>query len=356
MENNAHYYFIEGIAVAFFGIMGVMNLWQRENRLRSILGWILLYWLVQHVVTVCFISDFYRDGHYFSRIINAFDMTATPTCCFLLVELCKPGWLTWRKVFYNELPFISLGTAYIISGEMLWYNILVGFMVTYSVVASGFVIYLVPEYNKFLKAHFSYDDNINLRWLYAVLGTFVALMLAYAACSLYDTALGDSIYVAGSIVGWSMICYFIQRQESVLLELETTRDDEQDNRGTWSDNEALRDISRMVQERFIEPKLYLNPQLKLGDMVRSVGTNRTYMSRYLNEVLKTSFYDYVNGLRLEYALELIEQSQYSIKAIAAIAGFNSYSTFRRAFISKYKQPPQEFRNNMQHVKFRPDRK
>ena len=60
MVDNGHYYyyyFIVGMAVAFFGIMGVMNLWQPENRLRKILGGILVFWMVQHIVSVCFISD-----------------------------------------------------------------------------------------------------------------------------------------------------------------------------------------------------------------------------------------------------------------------------------------------------------
>lgn len=345
MGDNGHYYFIVGIAVAFFGIMGVTNLWQTDNRLRKILGGILIYWMFQHVVSVCFISDFYSNNRYVSRIINAFDMTATPTCCFLLVELCKPGWLTWRRVIYNELPFVFLGAAFILSDDPVWYNILVGFFVVYSITVTGFIVYFIPEYNKFLKSHFSYDENINLRWLYAVLATFIVLMLVYAVCSLYDTDMGDNIYIAGSIVGWAMICYFIQRQESVLLELEPVKGECTDAREV-SDTETQRDLARLIQERFIEPELYLNPQLKLGDMVQAVGTNRTYMSRYLNEVLETNFYDYINGLRLKYALQLIKQSQYSIKAIAAIAGFNSYSTFRRTFIATYKQSPQEYRNNM----------
>lgn len=345
MGDNGHYYFIVGIAVAFFGIMGVTNLWQTDNRLRKILGGILVYWMFQHVVSVCFISDFYSNNRYVSRIINAFDMTATPTCCFLLVELCKPGWLTWRRVIYNELPFVVLGAAFILSDDPVWYNILVGFFVAYSITVTGFIVYFIPEYNKFLKSHFSYDENINLRWLYAVLATFIVLMLVYAICSLYDTNMGDNIYIAGSIVGWAMICYFIQRQESVLLELEPIKEEIADV-SEISDSENQRNFAILIQERFIKPQLFLNPQLKLGDMVQAVGTNRTYMSRYLNEVLKTNFYDYVNGLRLKYALQLIKQSQYSIKAIAAIAGFNSYSTFRRTFIAAYKQSPQEYRNNI----------
>lgn len=351
VDNGHYYYFIAGMAVAFFGIMGVMNLWQPENRLRKILGGILVFWMVQHIVSVCFISDFYSNNRYFSRIINAFDMTATPTCCFLLVELCKPGWLTWRKVVYNELPFVILGLAFIMLDNVLWYYALVEFFVAYSITVTFFIAHFIPEYNRFLKAHFSYDENINLRWLYAVLATFIVLMLVYAACSLYDTAVGDSVYIAGSIIGWAMICYFIQRQESVLLELDPVKEEGNDDKEVWPDCEAPRNLAKLIQERFIEPQLFLNPQLKLGDMVQAIGTNRTYMSRYLNDILKTNFYDYINGLRLKYAQKLIEQSQYSIKAIAAIAGFNSYSTYRRSFIATYKQSPQEYRNNIQQINY-----
>lgn len=341
------YYFIEGIALMFFGIMAVQNLWQRDHRLRFILGWVLLYWTVQHLFSVVFAPAYLSESRHYEHIISAFDITAAPTCCFLLLELCRPGWLTWQKVLWHELPFVALGTASILTDVILVHYLLIGAFVLYGIGVSAATIHYIALYNKFLREHYSYEENVNLRWLYAVLITFLTLMLVYATCSIYNTLLGDRIYVVGSIVSWAMICYFIRNQESVLYELEATRKEESEAGQTTVTAEETLDLGKLIEERFIAPQLYLNPQLKLGDMAQAIGTNRTYLSQYLNKVLKVSFYEYVNTLRLEHALRLIEHSQYSIKSIAAIAGFNSYSTFRRTFIAKYHQPPQEYRYNKQ---------
>lgn len=345
MSSAELYYFIEGIAMMFFGIMAVQNLWQRDHRLRFILGWVLLYWTVQHVCSVVFAPAYLSESRRYEHIISAFDITAAPTCCFLLLELCRPGWLTWRKVLWHELPFVVLGAASILTDSVTVHYLLIGVFVLYGIGVSAATVHYITLYNKFLRAHYSYEENVNLRWLYAVLLTFLLLMLVYAVCSIYNTLPGDRIYVAGSIVGWAMICYFIRNQESVLYELEAARSEETGDGPDDAAAEDAPDLGRLIEERFIAPQLYLNPQLKLGDMAQAIGTNRTYLSQYLNKVLKTSFYEYVNTLRLEHALRLIEHSQYSIKSIAAIAGFNSYSTFRRTFIAKYHLPPQEYRQN-----------
>ena len=345
MTATGLFYFVEGIAVAFFVIMAIQNLWQHGNRLRTIMGWILAYWAVQHLLGVAFTSDFLSTTRYFSRIINAVDMTAEPTCAFLLFELCMPGWLTKRRIVCNEMPFIILGTISIFTEHEVFYYILVGFFWLYGTTVMIITFINIPKYNRFLREHYSYEENINLRWLYIVLLSFTGLMVAYTICSIFDTVVGDIIYMSGSILCWAWICYCIQRQESVLDELENVKTIEipVDEEEPGTNN--LPELDEVIETRFIAKQLYLNPQLKLGDMAQAIGTNRTYLSRYLNDVLNTNFYDYVNALRLNHARQMIENAkELNIMTIAQLAGFNSYSTFRRTFIAKYKISPQEYRN------------
>lgn len=345
------YYLIEGFAVAFFAVMAIQNLYNRDNRIRMILCGILLYWAVQHFLSIIFTSDILVAERYLSRLINTVDMTAAPTCCFLLMELCRPGWLTWNKVVIHEMPFVILGLAYAFSGNGLFYYSMLLFFVFYGTGVFIATLHFTPIYHKFLREHYSYDENINIRWIYIALVTFYGLMFLYAACGTYDTIVGDMIYLTGSIASWAWICFCVSRQQSVLFELSSMQRESMamnsDNNGDDGSaaermlfNETL---AENIAVRFIEPQLFLDPHLNLGDMANAVGTNRTYLSRYLNEMLQTSFYAYVNSLRLEYALRLMDDKKYSLTSISALAGFNSYSTFRRVFISKYGVSPQQYK-------------
>lgn len=94
---------------------------------------------------------------------------------------------------------------------------------------------------------------------------------------------------------------------------------------------------------FYKKKAYLNPRLKLSDVARDVGTNRTYVSNYFNQTLNVTFYDYVNKLRIEYACQLLKTTSDPLNIIAEESGFRSRSTFHRAFFQLKGLTPAQFR-------------
>lgn len=369
MEVTGIYYLLEGIAISFFTILSLQNLWNRGNRLRMILGGILLYWMLQYIISLVFTADFLTTTRYYSPIINTLDMTAEPTCCFLLLELCRPGWLTWRKALRHELPFVTLGAIYLYTLNDFWYYVLLVLFVGYGIGTFVATLISLHQYNRFLRAHYSYEENVNLRWLLITLITFFVLMFIYAITCSYDTILGDCIYVGGSILSWAWICFCIARQESVLNELEAAAEEEKllAFRGAHGDaslpfvrrkeaerKEIIREkgfaegkehpLALAIAEHFVASQLYLRPELKLGDMASAIGTNRTYLSRYLNDELHTTFYDFVNAHRLAHAIRLLKQGETNMTAVSIQSGFNSYSTFRRVFMAKYELSPKEYCN------------
>lgn len=92
-----------------------------------------------------------------------------------------------------------------------------------------------------------------------------------------------------------------------------------------------------------ERQLYLNPNFSIIDLTNLLGTNRTYVSVYLNEVLGKSFFDFVNDYRLQVAEKMVCETNDNFRDIAMRSGFNSLSTFRRAFARKHGVTPGVYR-------------
>lgn len=101
-----------------------------------------------------------------------------------------------------------------------------------------------------------------------------------------------------------------------------------------------------IYKAFEEDKIYLNPKLRLSDLAARIGTNRTYMSQYFNHTCEQSFYEYVNNYRVRHSMGLLSDTDYTLEIIAEMSGFNSLSTFRRAFIQKNGCSPQQYRSEM----------
>lgn len=102
-------------------------------------------------------------------------------------------------------------------------------------------------------------------------------------------------------------------------------------------------LMERLQNLMEERKLYLNPKFSIIELTNLLGTNRTYVSVFLNEVLGKSFFDYVNEFRLVVAEKMVIETDENFSEIAAKSGFNFICTFRRAFIKKNGITPGKYR-------------
>lgn len=100
---------------------------------------------------------------------------------------------------------------------------------------------------------------------------------------------------------------------------------------------------------FEKKEIFKNPELKITDVSLLLKTNRTYVSRVVNEELNTSFCDLVNSYRVTYAEELLRSplkaNSLSISEIARMSGFSSESSFYRVFKNKKGVSPSAFKQN-----------
>ena len=88
--------------------------------------------------------------------------------------------------------------------------------------------------------------------------------------------------------------------------------------------------SRLAQ--WIDDKKYLDMQFTIEDLAVSMGTNKFYMSRYINGKYNTNFRSWVTGLRVEEAKAYMKQNpSFKMEEVALHSGFSSLSYFSKVF-------------------------
>ena len=109
-------------------------------------------------------------------------------------------------------------------------------------------------------------------------------------------------------------------------------------------NKSLRD---RLEQLMVEQQLYLQPQLKLADVVTALGSNRNYVYQTINVEMGKSFSEYVNSLRIEHAKKLIRSHpDLSFVEVGSQSGFASQISFYRNFRLFVGVTPQEYKNSL----------
>lgn len=91
---------------------------------------------------------------------------------------------------------------------------------------------------------------------------------------------------------------------------------------------------------------WIDPEFDIGALARLLGTYPNAVSRALNRVGNTTFYDYTNAYRVREARRLLtdpEERNLKIEALGRLAGFRARSTFFKLFRQHTGQSPSEYR-------------
>ena len=109
------------------------------------------------------------------------------------------------------------------------------------------------------------------------------------------------------------------------------------------DSELMNRISHLMEER----KLFLNSELKLGDVASALGSNRNAISNCINTQCNCSFTQFVNAYRINYAKELIRRRpDIKISEVWTASGFTTESNFFRTFKTMTGMTPSDWKQNI----------
>lgn len=101
--------------------------------------------------------------------------------------------------------------------------------------------------------------------------------------------------------------------------------------------DILYKIIHFINENYMQP-------LTLGDLSQTLGVGKYHLSRIFSDRINVSFSNYINGIRVSRARNLLFNTNTNITQIAYDCGFQSVRTFNRAFYKVYQVSPRAFRN------------
>ena len=340
--------FLIGVSTAFFTIFALHILFWRKARTRfqTVLGCIMAVWAVWNAkdLVITFPGMYRPEVLHWILIIDGWSAL---TYLVFVAEAVRPGWVSVRRLLLLALPFAAFTVTYAVWPSE-WVTL--GYVVflwcfAWTVVIVGYV--QVRRHLKYVRANYSNIDQIDVSWLKPVFLFAIVSQLAWLFTSLAGTVAGDIVYYISVLGLWLMVLYYSWDFRPITMTQDDEQADEQTDEPTDAPKTSLAPphISEGQLEALVEgQQLYLNKDLTLTDLAQALHTNRTYVSNYLSQVRRQTFYDYINQLRIQrVSLPLMqEHPEYKLEYVASESGFASISTFRRAFVKFTGQTPSQF--------------
>lgn len=378
LEALAHY--TRGGVTLFFIFWSVLlNRYKARSRMMKLL------FVASCLISICYAKDVVftiyeiKYSEYINCISGIIDMVYIPVIAAFFLEVAWPGIVTSRQLTAAVvLQAIFLPVYLVCPSDTV---VVMALSVAYcmSAVTVVCVTVFVIKYRRMMFDNYSYTENVDVLWVlfscYAYFGTHVLYSLAFKN----TTWLSETIFNITGMILWAVVFRLAQRHRALKMFLGRTNatadgmdndmpmdgdlEEEEDFDTDIKETDIMQKIEentpndnvRLERERIIESrlqqimeqqKLYLMPKLSIIDLAARIGTNKTYISDYLNNKLHMTFHDYVNQLRIEEARSIISSMSYDNRRtmvdVATSSGFNSISSFNRQFVKFVGISPKQY--------------
>jgi len=219
-------------------------------------------------------------------------------------------------------------------------------------------LYLVPSLRLLFRYRHSLRDQesnvagIDLGWLMWFGHLFLAMNTAYAVLLIIMVhgprtfPVREYLSIALSVLVFAIGQRALLQRRTPMIEGLAAPPIARQERAVVPPAEAEAMKGRLLRAMEIE-QLYLDPDLRLSDLVDHLGVTRNQLSYVINRHLGKNFYDFVNEYRVRSVLRLMNESSYDDKKIIAIAfdaGFNSKPAFNAVFKKYTGRTPSAYRD------------
>jgi len=347
------------IVLGFFAAFGLFL--KRENPLSNKLMAAFLMaislWLCDTFMKVSGIYG--QDANYYFKPIY-YSSAFGPLVYFYVRSIVNSNFRFVRSHLLHFIPVFIQGALYLFLSLKsysfrLWYWEEVHLPYTYRIEFDGtfismsiylfFAIKLLRDYQNWLEDEHSDHSTKKLNWLRVILILMFILCVQWFIEVIFRDVY-DIFYAyeyTPTILGVLTLIFayrvFFQEDQKEVVFLNT--------KAVSKSNEFQLDqaVMNRIVERMKVDKDFLDPKLNLKEFAARCKLPQKTVSQYLNQGLKKSFHDFVNGYRIEEFKERVlqaEEKNMTLEGLAYDCGFNSRATFHRIFKKNMGMTPTEY--------------
>ena len=297
----------------------------------------------------------------FSEFLNSllllFDYVIVGGYMMFGVSLVFPDRFTKWQLLLIEVPFVAAMLLFGITQNPMIIMVVQVFTVIASLVLIIDLEYSIKRHTKMLLENLGNIEYFDLRWGAILIALYfgVALVWAFESVSQRDwftapvvgiNLLFDTIYC---LIIVAVVLFAVRKmvRQKVFV---VTEDENETEKGNALESNTIQQskppIYSDLDKTMLEKRYYQDNTLTLQKLAQHLGTNRQYLSNYINQEKHETFYDYINDFRLTEAKAMLDgkgtDNQHSLEDISVMSGFNSYATFLRSFKKKYGQTPSQY--------------
>ncbi len=210
--------------------------------------------------------------------------------------------------------------------------------------------YLLFQYKNRLKQHYSNIENIDLFWLQMLIGGFLMIwvwvFIAYLLTLINSSQwLGNLIGISGNVFSFvfvnALVLYSMAHANigyrQMLLQDEEKADVPEPEK---YDPLIMTKLNQLMKDK----ELYLDPEFTLEQLAEISEISVRKISAAINRDAGQNFFDFINSYRVQKAASILasRNSKTSMLDVMADAGFNSKSTFYRAFKKFMNMTPTDY--------------
>ena len=239
-------------------------------------------------------------------------------------------------IFVLMLPLVAGVLWCLASDSDALISVLYAYIFVLGVVYMIYIVRALRQYSRWLRDNYADLEHKEV-WQSFVVMVSIIFLFGFYVFGIRGAFYEYIVQISCAV----LICYLLWRVETLSdlsisqsLPIEETAiiEDMEDNELSLSAYDA---IGPLLQEFCIDKQLYLQHDLALSQLAKTIGTNRYYLSQYFSSQGMT-YNNYINDLRINHFVRLYREAIATghfttAQQLAYDSGYKSYSTFSLAF-------------------------